>query len=303
MKRSKLLSTSILIVSVLLLNGAKNASAESRNPRSEQHKRAATENSTNTQQRNQEPTIPLSLCQATQSALSEALHTIRTQEETAAKHSRPEKDCWDKAGVIANWLLFFVGCCYTYFAWGQWDEISAQAGIAKEQSKISLTQLQLLTRPKLEIFGDTVLEQSTEVTAYFTVVNKGERAAYIEEQTFVLWDHIALLAYPQRSPFLINDGVSESSPKPLPQRFDSHDSRISQVTNFEFSSNEFRGYGKSIWQSYVDGDDVACFAGYVRYRDIDTNQIHETSFCRTWDRKALYFVIPPKMPPSYNHST
>ena len=132
MKRSRRLSVSILIVSALLLNGVRNGNAQSRNPRGKQHKRAAAEEPKDADQRQQEPMVSLGTFQSSQAALSEALRTIQAQEETAAKHDRPEKDNWDKATVIADYLLFLVGCCYTYFAWKQWGEIHRQVDIANE---------------------------------------------------------------------------------------------------------------------------------------------------------------------------
>jgi hypothetical protein len=128
MMRLKPSSASILIVLALLLNGVNNGNGDVRNPRSQQHKSAAAKEPERTEQRQPEPTVATAALQA---ALSDALHTIRSQEETAAKNNRSNKDDWDKAAVIANYLLFVVACLYTYFAWGQWGEISRQAHIAE----------------------------------------------------------------------------------------------------------------------------------------------------------------------------
>jgi hypothetical protein len=143
MKHLKLSSMSILIASALLLSAAKGAHGESRNPRSDQHKRPAAEESKNTQERKQEPTVPFSLFQANQSALDDALHTIRAQEEAGTKRNRPQKDKWDKAAVVADYLLFVVGCLYTFFAWGQWAAIDAQAQTAQKTLNVIQRQVEI----------------------------------------------------------------------------------------------------------------------------------------------------------------
>jgi len=160
MKRSKRLSVSILVASVLLISEVKSANSESRNSSSAQHKRPAAEGPTNSQQRTQEPTDPISVFRAAQSTLNEALHVIRAQEETTEKHERPKKDNWDKAAVIADWLLFIVGCCYTYFAWRQWGAIDEQAQTAqktldaiKKQAEIADRALLVANRAYLYLSG------------------------------------------------------------------------------------------------------------------------------------------------------
>jgi hypothetical protein len=131
MKRVSL--TLILVGSILLLSAGSALS----NPSGKQNKRATANEPESTEQRRQEPLVPVSLLQASQSALNEALSAIRAQEEAAGKYNSPKKDNWDKAVVIADYLLFLVGCLYTLFALGQWSSIAKQVLIANDALDIA----------------------------------------------------------------------------------------------------------------------------------------------------------------------
>jgi hypothetical protein len=125
------LSLLILIASFPLLS-ARNGNAASQNPRSNEHKKAATQQSKQAEPHQQQPTIPLYVFQATQSGLLEALRTIRAQEETAAKQERSQYESWHAPSVLAQFGLIIVGLFYTKYAWKQWTAIKEQARIANE---------------------------------------------------------------------------------------------------------------------------------------------------------------------------
>src|ERR1700687_5138331 len=104
MKRSKLLSVSILIASVLILSAARNARAL-RNPRPNKHEEHSAKDALGTQPRQPELTVPLSLFKTTQSALADALRAIRTQEEIAEKQAIAQYEPWYAPAVLAQFGL------------------------------------------------------------------------------------------------------------------------------------------------------------------------------------------------------
>lgn len=128
MKRSKLLSASILIASVLLLSAARNARAL-RNPRPNKHEENSAKDTQGTQPRQPEPTVPLSLFKTTQSALADALRAIRTQEEIAEKQAIAQYEPWYAPAVLAQFGLIIVGFAYTVVAWRQLRAMTRQTKI------------------------------------------------------------------------------------------------------------------------------------------------------------------------------
>jgi hypothetical protein len=119
-----------LIVLCLLLSGNKSASAASNQARLIQHKEAAGKQSKAAQQRQPEPTVPLSVYKATESALLEALVQIRAQQEAAPKQHRAQYEPLYAPAVLAQFCLILVGVAYTIVSWRQLRSIRAQSEIA-----------------------------------------------------------------------------------------------------------------------------------------------------------------------------
>jgi hypothetical protein len=288
MKPLKPLSVLILIASALLLSGVKNVSAASDQKRYEEHHSETTEQGEKPQEK--QPVLVPS--QAYQAAILGALRAIVHEEVSRQEQEHADYKRWNTPtfwfGTIG---LLVVGALYTFFA--GWQLV-----VIRKQGKTALDQLRMNTRPYVEMFADTLFDDvgTQTMTAYFSLVNVGERDAEIEEQAFVLWTFQATLPYPQEVPF------DDESPKPLPETFESHDRRSNQVTHRKLSLTVFVG-SESTWDFYLAGRYVACLAGYIRYRDNETKQLHETHFCRSWNHSAREFGIPPKMPDTYNHST
>ena len=164
-------------------------------------------------------------------------------------------------------------------------------------AKATLEQVQLLTRPKVEVSGDTVFEQSTEVTIYFTVLNTGHTEAQITDQRFGIWFYQTSLPFPPALP-----AGDVESPAPLPKCFEAYDRRASHISQ-TLKTDVFIGFSdKSQWHAYVEAIFVACLSGYIRYLD-KAGKAHTTFFCRAWNRNERKFVIPLGMPDTYNHST
>src|SRR5216683_1316566 len=119
MKRSKPLSALILIASILLLSGEGNASAESQKYRSDQHKRQATPQAEPV--RRQEPQVPLSVWQATESALHESLAANKQQAITAQKQAESNQQTFCSPAVVVNEILALIGAGYLFFMYLQWS--------------------------------------------------------------------------------------------------------------------------------------------------------------------------------------
>src|ERR1700689_1825121 len=106
MKRSKLLSVSILIASVLLLSDANNIRAALDQTQPNQHKKAANKQTDATQPREQEPTVPRSVYQTTESTLLEAIRTMHAQQEIAAKQTRARYEPFFTPSNVISFGLF-----------------------------------------------------------------------------------------------------------------------------------------------------------------------------------------------------
>lgn len=312
------LSSVLLFASALLLSAAKSGSAQEPSPRATpQSRREATSEQkrspAKTEQKSADSPSAGAFALAMPSRAANSDSSARAGRDTSEeqRHDRREEALehdlvWLTAilaGVnVATTIIFLV----TMFANIKAANATKEAAdAARDNAKSALDQLRMLTRPRIEMSADALFDSvgTQTMTAYFTLRNAGERSAEIEEQVFVLFTHIAAHTYSPQIPFDFDETLLDRAPKPLPQIFESHDRRSSQVTHFKLSLKEFVGNGKSTWQFYLDRGYAACLAGYIRYRDKETKQMHETFFCRAWDRGALQFVIPPKMPDSYNHSS
>ncbi len=80
----------------------------------------------------QESQVPLSVWQATETALSEAIQTVKQQSVAAEKQAETYKETWCSPSVLVNIALAIIGLGYLIFAGLQWKAIEKQATIAKD---------------------------------------------------------------------------------------------------------------------------------------------------------------------------
>ena len=286
MKHSSTWYASILIASALLLSAALRVSAESPNPRRENHKGTAEPKAEHGDQRPTEPSIPLAAFQGIESALADALHTVRAQEEAATKDGAPKKDRWDKAAVISNYLLFLVACLYTYFAWGQWDVIDKQVRIANET-------LILANRPRIKVRTFVIKPRNQfvwndPIHIECQVVNSGGVEAYIVESNCTIMttgrSQVDLPMLPpysnQTDSFRVKDNI-------LPAGLACPLYQPSEV--MLFSEND---------EAVMKGEIKLCVFGYIFYRD-KLHNFYRTAFCRRFDFQRMRFEIVEN--PDYEH--
>jgi hypothetical protein len=110
----------------LLLLGA------SRNARPDQHQKRPQEHPNVAEQRQPEPTVPLSLYKSTQTSLGSALHALQVEQEAHAKEKRAQYEPWYTPSVLIQIGLLVVGILYTLFAKRQWEAIKEQARLTEE---------------------------------------------------------------------------------------------------------------------------------------------------------------------------
>jgi hypothetical protein len=103
-------------------------SVASKDSRTDQHKGEAVSPTEPIKQ--QEPQVPFSVWQSTESVLSESVQTIKQQAIAAEKQADSDKDTWCSPSVLVNIALVVIGFGYLIFAGLQWNEISKQARIA-----------------------------------------------------------------------------------------------------------------------------------------------------------------------------
>jgi hypothetical protein len=306
----KLFSASILIVLASFLS-VKIANSQSPNQRSGQHKESAEENDTQTEQGQQAPSVPPSALQESQSTPSMALHAVSAQEETGAKNTRLNKDGWDKAAVISNYLLFIVACVYTYFAWGLWAEISAstlvtsrQVEASREQSKIASETLTMQFRPRLIvrnvvviplIQGDrTLLFNKNEfLKGQFDVANVGNNIARVTESfCTVHWQKGPLpmiRPYQERD---ANDPISKGTVIKGGEwgTVDFISERPLDIDHAELGTSGFEGLTPRVWHLWI--------MGWIEYDD-RLGFGRQISFCRVYDSATDRFVAVED--PDYEH--
>jgi hypothetical protein len=309
--RLMLFPASILIVLASLLSGVKIANGQSPNQRSGQHKRPAEENAPQTEQRQQDPLVPLSALQESQATPSMALHAVSAQEETAAKNTRLNKDGWDKAAVISNYLLFIVACLYTYFAWGLWAEISASTLVAshqleaiREQSKIASETLIMQFRPRLivrnvvvipSIQGDRAFSfnKNEFLKGQFDVANVGNNIARVTESfCMVHWQKGPLpmvRPYQERD---ANDPISKGTVIKGGEwgTVDFISERPLDIDHAELGTFGFEGLTPRVWHLWI--------MGWIEYDD-RLGFGRQISFCRVYDSVTDRFVAVED--PDYEH--
>ncbi len=225
-------------------------------------------------------------------ALTEALHTIRAQEEATAQQNRSHKDNWDKATVIADYLLFLIGCLYTWFAWGQWAAIKSQAEIANK----SLDSLMHAERPHITL------------------------------GTFRRYDFLGLLDDPEKRPYIIYDfknlGRTPAFMIEYSIRLRIIEGVIPEVPHygepFKFPDGYIIGRDEPSLEGRRDlehgiltkenikairtGAAHLVFYGYVTYRNVfsfrSKSKPHEHRFCLVWKPENSFIVGGPT---AYNH--
>jgi hypothetical protein len=257
MTRAGRLALVVSVASILLAGSASHA--ESANERRNQHKKAAAEETKGTENRQQEPLIPLAVLRATQSELSDALHTIRAEKEAAAKYNRPQKDRWDKAAVIADYLLFIVGCLYTFFAWGQWGEIKVQAGIAKR----ALTELEVpyvsigeIVPHVLRTRGEEGVNPFPLIWFDFNIRNSGRSVAEVTS----VHSELRIL---DKLPIPPNyTGVVDKSVYPVGPNSDT--GKLRWIARYKFPVDKIQEEFDSLLTEHKQ---LVCF-GYIRYSDV-----------------------------------
>jgi hypothetical protein len=176
MRRSRLLSTSILIALALLLSVGRSASGQSNQARPNQHKEAADKDANTTKQTQEVPMIPLAVYQAD---LREALRTIHAQEEAAAKQQNPKSEPFDAPSNLIAIGLLIVGTIYSLFAQKQWAAIKEQARIARAS----------LTANRIAL---NISRRTAEAAKH--AANIAEEALYKTQSATIYFDTAALSA-------------------------------------------------------------------------------------------------------------
>jgi hypothetical protein len=300
-----------LIVLALLLSGVKIAKSQSPNQRSGQHKRSAEESAPQTEQRQQDSLVPLSALRESQATPSIALHAVNAQEESAAKNTRLNKDGWDKAAVISNYLLFIVACLYSYFGWGLWAEISASTLVAsrqleaiRDQSKIASETLIVQFRPRLIVRSVVVIplvqgdraflfNKNEFLKGQFDVANVGNNIARVTESfCTVHWQKGPL---PMIRPYQGRDGNDPISKGTVIKggewgTVDFISERPLDIDHAELGTFGFEGLTPRVWHLWI--------MGWIAYDD-RLGFGRRISFCRVYDSAMDRFVAAED--PDYEH--
>src|SRR5260221_8887285 len=93
----------LILISLTLVSSAANGA--SRNVRPDEHQQRADKQPDVTQQRQPEPSVPLTLYNTTQSALHDALIALHTEQEARAKDQHPDYDPTYALSVLIQFAL------------------------------------------------------------------------------------------------------------------------------------------------------------------------------------------------------
>lgn len=188
MKPLKLSYLLILLVSVLLLSGASgNQNQTLENVRSDEHE--PTPNNIETSP-DTEPKPPTPF----QAETLEALRAIAKQQKSVYEQYRAEQKTWQSPEVYISIALFIVAAVYTWFAYGQWYQISRTADIANEgiiearraaiaaqqSAAVAERSLVLLERAWLDIGIEPFPLQITPGAVTINIRNTGRTPALIK---------------------------------------------------------------------------------------------------------------------------
>lgn len=309
MKHSSTWFALILIASALLLSAGRNISAASHNPREKKHQEPANEAAQTAKPLEPEPSVPLRDFEAAQSALLDALRALHAEQEARSKDQHPSYEPIYAPSVLIQFALLIVGFFYTLYARRQWAAIKTQARIAndalienrkaadaaKQSADAAAQQIRFITRPKIEVYADTLITQDTTVSAYYTVVNNGETPARVMLQRMSLWRKYTGVAWPSEMPS--GDTVNDIL---LPIDFEARDRRSSQLTlKLSFDAGL---HPATDWRHFMSDGLFVCLSGHFLYTD-ESGTKHETFFCRAWSRVLQKFIVPESMPTTYNRQT
>ena len=265
MKRLKPLSASILIVSALLLNGARSVSAQSK-PDPKKHETPSALPANGTYQNNQT---------ALYAALIEALHAVTEQEKATAQEERAQNEALISPPHVQEGLLL-VGFLYSVLAWLQWKEIARQA---------TLTERALIAniRPRISI---GVLTPNCgwvghEFQVLYEIKNTGPSPAFVKihnEMVIITADELPGIP-------LYGENV------PCPD-IPGNDKRAALIKS--------PPVGESIKLPQMMNKTKVYFIVRVVYMD-EMGAEHETALCAMYDGRS--FLKPPSCPMSYFKNT
>jgi hypothetical protein len=289
----------ILILLASVLSGAKGASALPPNPKKSQrtadaHKHGATSES---------DTSP-EACPSVTVILKE-IPAPEAKKITAVIQPQPYEHWWDSPNA-PSWAIFFLTIPYVLVSVGAFvvayraaNSAQSSADAATKSANAVAEELQLTIRPKIRFVGDTVFIQGTEMSAYYTVINKGHADANVRLKRVRLWRHYTDIPWPSEIPSgdVVNDVI-------IPQTFIAGDYRSSQLKIGLSASGGRTPY--TDWQLFTEGKLLVCLSGFAEYADIsDTTfrRIRQTYFCRVWSLAEKRFIVPKDMPRSFNRST
>jgi hypothetical protein len=261
----------ILAVSALLLSAVKLGSAESKNPRTNQHQ-------SNTARKgepvkNQEPQIPLAVWQRTQAALDESIASVKEQSETTKKQAEAYKEIWRSPSVLIQIVLAVITACFLVFAWLQW-KVAERALVANIRPRISI-----------EIEGAKWLGTTGAMVFHipYRIRNSGKSPAFVAVHNEVVYVTDKLL--PAVPPY------GENFPSPeIPGN------------NFRESKTESRSFSQADDALRQQGRLKLYFIVRVVYRD-EMKYKHETAICTLHDPTTGRFLRPADCPDTYFRNT
>jgi hypothetical protein len=317
MKPLKLSSMLILIASALLLSGASSASADPPKPTQwatpNSHRETAPEQkptTDNSKQEHADSERAGALSSATPDRIAESVGTgsdsSRATEEE--RHDRREESLEQRLICLTAILAIIeVITLFIFYYTMKANEVAANAAkVGADAAKMSadatkssadavVSQMQLLTRPNIEVHADTLITHNTEVTIYFTVINVGHTDARVLRQRLGLWRKYN--GVPWSSEIPLGETVLDTL---LPVKFAAYERRSSQLK--QTLSTSAGAHGNNDWAHFMADGLMVCLSGWVVYGD-ESGKQHETFFCRAWSRVQQKFIIPDTMPGTYNQST
>jgi hypothetical protein len=259
------------------------------------------------QNRQPESSVPLASFNALQATLTQAMTALHAAQD-AARQQHPQKDWWDRAGVIANYLLVIVGGVYTYFAWGQWTAINESTNIAHKtlllqfRPHLIVRHVGLLTEPdQMLVTNEAGRTETVPIETVLILNNRGGTQGEIIDANVtvrVLKRPPGLQASMQRKPLLPqyerHSGLPVYGDQPiaLQERVIMPGAaltikRVMPVA--DHIADAVEGYLATHHERNLENLALLVF-GYFRYRD-QTGNSYITAFCRQYDRTEQRFVI------------
>jgi hypothetical protein len=266
----------LLIASALFLTAA--ALKDSRTDHHESE--TASSNYPIEQREPQGPSVPLTVLESVQAALSEAVGTIKQQAKTADKQAEANIETWSSPSVLVNIALAIAGFGYLFFACLQWKAIHAQVGVANQT-------LVLSNRPRIKVRTFVIkpsnrFEFGMPVDIECQVVNWGGTDAYIVESNCTITDHPESAALPMVPPYSPQSNSFQIKNGVLPAGLAFPMYQPSNITIPHPKRDVFGG---------SSGADLYVF-GYIFYRNglENSRTFYRTAFCRRYDFSQHRFV-------------